>query len=331
LGYNINTSLRVDPHEHKKLKYFLWLEIMEKVLEVNNLVKQFGKFKAVDDISFYVDEGEILGLLGPNGAGKSTTIFMLLDLVAPNSGQIRIFGKTYSKNREEILQKLNYSSTYVNMTERLTVWENLHVMAVLYKVKDYRNKILEYGQKFGIQEIFKTQMYKLSAGQKTRVSLCKAFLNDPKLLLLDEPTASLDPDIADFVRKEILNARKKGMTILITSHNMAEVEEICDRVLFINYGKIIAEDTPEGLAKKVRQIRVQMMMKDGQKRTIKFAQKAGFPIRAENRNVTIEIDETDIAYLLAGLAEIGVKYSQISIDKPTLEDYFVKMTGGKHE
>jgi ABC-2 type transport system ATP-binding protein len=302
-------------------------------MEVSHLVKRFGNvktgFTAVNDVSFKVKEGEIVGLLGPNGAGKTTTIFMLLDLIAPTSGEIEIFGLTYRTSRSRILKDINYSSTYVSMTERLTVYENLHVMAALYEVINPLDKIRKLGDKFGISNIFDSQMYKLSAGQKTRVSLCKAFLNDPKILLLDEPTASLDPDIADFVRREIQISRKNGMTILITSHNMAEVEQLCDRVLFINHGRIIAEDTPEGLAKKVRQVKVELMMKDGQKRTVQYAKKAGFNVAAENRSVSIEIEEADIAYLLAGLAELGVEYTQISIDKPTLEDYFVKMSGDK--
>lgn len=302
---------------------------MENILEVKNLTKNFGQFKAVDNISFSVREGEIVGLLGPNGAGKSTTIFMLLDLISPTSGEIKIFGKYYKHDRDQILKNLNYSSTYVEMSPRLTVKENLKVMAQLYEVTDSEGTIKKYVQKFGAGQYMNNQFHTLSAGQKTRVVLAKAFLNRPRLLLLDEPTASLDPDIAIFVREEILSARKEGMTILITSHNMAEVEEVCDRVLFINHGHIIAEDTPLELAKKVRQIKVNFMMKDGQKRTIAFAKKAGFPVTSEDRYVTVSVDESDIAYLLNGLAEKGVEYSQISIDKPTLEDYFIKMSGEK--
>ncbi len=301
----------------------------EKILEVNHLVKRFGPpvggFTAVDDISFSVKEGEIVGLLGPNGAGKSTTIFILLDLISATAGEIKILGLDYQHNRDEILQNLNYSSTYVEMAPRLTVWENLLVMARLYQVPNEKEEIYKYVEKFGVKDYLKEQFHRLSAGQKTRVVLCKAFLNHPKLLLLDEPTASLDPDVALLVRQEIVAARRDGMTVLITSHNMAEVEEICDRVLFINHGKILAEDTPLELAKKVRQVRVNLMMKDGQKRTVAFAQKAGFPVETEERYVTIGVDEADIALFLAGLADAGVEYSQISIDKPTLEDYFVKM------
>lgn len=304
------------------------------ILSVEHLTKRFntpastrsnrGEFTAVNDISFSVGEGEIVGLLGPNGAGKTTTIFMLLDLISPTDGKISIFGKDYQHESEYIHQNINYSSTYVELPPRLTVFENLLVMGFMYQVEDKQSRIIELADKFGVTPFISWQYQKLSAGQKTRVSLCKAFLNEPKLLLLDEPTASLDPDIAQFVRKEIVNAQKRGMTVLITSHNMSEVEEVCDRVLFINHGKIVAEDTPEGLANRVRKSRIHLMMKDGQKRTLSFAKKAGFPAGTEGRFVTIEIDEQDIAYLLAGIAELGVTYSEVSIDKPTLEEYFIE-------
>ncbi len=302
--------------------------MVNSIVEVTHLTKRFGTFTAVNDISFSVAEGEIVGLLGPNGAGKTTTIFMLLDLITPTDGDICIFGLHYPNDRVKILQQVNYSSTYVEMVPRLTVYENLLVMATLYHVAKPKEKIYEYAEKFGVIDFLNWQHQKLSAGQKTRVQLCKAFLNEPRLLLLDEPTASLDPDIAVFVRKEIHQAQKRGMTMVFTSHNMAEVEEVCDRVLFINHGRIVVEDTPEELAKAVRQVRVQLMMKDGQKRTIAFAKRAGFMVSAEGRFVTVEVDEDDIAFLLAGLAEKGVSYSQISVDKPTLEDYFIKMSRG---
>lgn len=255
---------------------------------------------------------------------------MLLNLITPTSGTVRIFGMEYQKDSETILQNINYSSTYVEMAPRLTVLENLQIMAKLYQVHDAQTKIQKYMEKFSVTPFMNVRHDSLSQGQKTRVYLVKAFLNNPKLLLLDEPTASLDPDVADLVRDEILAAQKQGMTILFTSHNMAEVEEVCDRVLFINHGTIVAENTPEELAKNVRQVRVNLMMKDGQKRTIQFAKKSGFPVTAEGRYVTISVDEEDIAFLMAGLSQLGVQYREISIDKPTLEDYFIKMahTGG---
>lgn len=293
------------------------------VLSAQGLTKTFGVFTAVDHISFDVKEGEIVGLLGPNGAGKTTTIFMLLDLIIPTSGDLTIFGMQYRDNREQILQGMNFASAYMDMMPRMTVFENLLIMATLYQVQNAGEAIARHAKALGIEELLPSQHKNLSAGQKTRVQLCKAFLNDPKLLLLDEPTASLDPDISVSVRRDILAAQKRGMTVVITSHNMAEVEEVCDRVLFMSHGKIVAEDTPEGLARAVRKVRVQLMIKDGQKRTVAYAKRAGFSVKVEGRFVTIDVDESDIAYLLAGLAEKQVEYKQIAIDKPTLEDYFI--------
>lgn len=296
------------------------------VLSARGLTKTFGGFTAVDHISFSLKEGEVLGILGPNGAGKTTTIYMLLNLIIPTSGELMIFGLQYRDNHEKILQQLNFASAYMDMMPRMTVYENLLIMATLYKISDAKAVILRHAKDTGIEDLLNWQHQKLSAGQKTRVQLCKAFLNDPKLLLLDEPTASLDPDIAVSIRAQILAAQKHGMTIVITSHNMAEVEEVCDRVLFMSHGNIVAEDTPEGLARVVRKVRVQLMIKDGQKRTVAYAKRAGFSVKAEGRFVTIDVDEDDIAYLLAGLAEKGVQYRQIAIDKPTLEDYFISMS-----
>lgn len=293
------------------------------VLSARGLTKAFGEFTAVNNISFDVKEGEVLGILGPNGAGKTTTIFMLLDLIIPTSGDLTIFGMQYRDNREQILQGMNFASAYMDMMPRMTVFENLLIMATLYQVQNAGDAIVRHAKALGIEELLPSQHKNLSAGQKTRVQLCKAFLNDPKLLLLDEPTASLDPDISASVRRDILGAQKRGMTVVITSHNMAEVEEVCDRVLFMSHGKIVAEDTPEGLARAVRKVRVQLMIKDGQKRTVAYAKRAGFSVKAEGRFVTIDVDESDIAYLLAGLADKGVEYKQIAIDKPTLEDYFI--------
>lgn len=296
------------------------------VLSARGLTKTFGGFTAVDHISFDVEEGEVVGILGPNGAGKTTTIFMLLNLIIPTSGELTLFGMQYRDSHEKILQNVNFASAYMDMMPRMTVYENLLIMAKLYQVQNAKEVIYENAKDTGIEDLLSWQHQKLSAGQKTRVQLCKALLNDPRLLLLDEPTASLDPDISASIREQILAAQQRGMSIVITSHNMAEVEEVCDRVLFINQGKILAEDTPEGLARAVRKVRVQLMIKDGQKRTVAFAKKAGFTVAANDRFVTIDVDEDDIAYLLAGLAEKQVEYRQIAIDKPTLEDYFIAMS-----
>lgn len=221
------------------------------IIEVSKLAKKYNGFTAVDNISFKIYEGKITGLVGPNGAGKTTTIQMLLDLVTPTSGSIKIFGKDIRKNREEILGKVNFSSAYVNMPYNLTVWENLATFARLYGVKDIKYRISELADFFDIREFLPKMTSTLSTGQLTRVNLCKALLNKPKLLLLDEPTASLDPDIADRTRKLLKQIEKEHeATILYTSHNMQEVEEICERIIFIHKGKITDDGSPKQLIKK---------------------------------------------------------------------------------
>lgn len=303
----------------------------DTILEVKNLTKRFGGFTAVNNISFSVKEGEIVGLLGPNGAGKTTTIAMILGIIASTSGRISIFGLPFDENREEILKYMNYSSAYVKAPWRLTAWEHLYVFALMYEVPNPKKKISEVLRIFGLASQKDLLTGDLSSGNMARLNLCKAFINDPRVILLDEPTSSLDPDIADQVRKFIKTSRRKyKTTILITSHNMAEIEELCDRVIFMNNGKIIAEDTPESLSKKIKKTRVRFMMKDGKKRTMQFATEAGFLVSAEDRFVTVEIDEEDLAYLLAGLAEKGVSYGEISIDKPTLNDFFIEEARETH-
>jgi ABC-2 type transport system ATP-binding protein len=221
------------------------------IIEVQNLVKKFDKYIAVNDVSFSVEEGSITGLLGPNGAGKTTTIQMLLDIITPTSGNIKIFGKDMSHSREYILSKMNFSSPYVSMPGNLKVWENLYTFARLYNIKDYKKKIEELSEMFDVVPFLKKMTSQLSTGQLTRLNLTKALLNDPKLLLLDEPTASLDPDIADKTLVLLKRIQKeKAVTILYTSHNMTEVEELCDRVIFLQGGKIKDEGSPEELVKK---------------------------------------------------------------------------------
>ncbi len=221
------------------------------IISVKNLVKDFSDTKAVDGLSFEVEEGTITGLLGPNGAGKTTTIQMLLDLVTPTSGDIEIFGMHMKKNREEILNQVNFSSPYVALPSNLKVWENLYTFARLYGVKDIKAKVNEIADFFEIRDLLPRMTSTLSTGQLTRLNLTKALLNDPKLLLLDEPTASLDPDIADRTRKLLKKIQKeRGVTILYTSHNMAEIEELCERVIFIRKGKLMDQGAPADLVKK---------------------------------------------------------------------------------
>lgn len=224
---------------------------MAPLIEVRHLTKKFRDVVAVDDISFAIQEGMITGLLGPNGAGKTTTIQMILDLVTPTSGEIFIFGKDMRRNREEILGQLNFSSAYITLPGNLTVRENLSTFARLYGVKNRKERIQELAEFFDIASLLAKKTGALSTGQLTRVNLAKALLNKPRLLLLDEPTASLDPDIADRTRTMLRDIQQKhAVTILYTSHNMTEVEELCERVLFINRGKLVAEGAPKELVQK---------------------------------------------------------------------------------
>lgn len=296
-----------------------------QILEVSHLTKKFGNFTAVDDISFSIAEGEIVGLLGRNGAGKTTTISMLLGLLTPTSGSIRIFGKDIEANRVEILEQVNFSSAYINFPLVLTPRESLNVFALLYDIPDRKTRITEVIHLFGIEPFADKRYVYLSSGQQTRVHLAKAFLNRPRILFLDEPTAALDPDIADTVRKLIVSMQKKDrMTVLLTSHNMAEVEEVCDRVLFIDHGKLIAEDTPEGLAGRISSATVNLMVTDGLKRTLRYCREHGFPAKEEGRYVSVTLTEEDIVFFLSFLAEHEIRYREISIDRPTLEDYFLQ-------
>jgi ABC-2 type transport system ATP-binding protein len=220
----------------------------EPAISVEHLVKFYRTARAVDDISFDIAAGSVTALLGGNGAGKTTTIGMIMGLTEPTSGRIRVLGHPMPQERDEVLWRMNFESPYVDMPMRLTVRQNLTVFGRLYDVKDLRGRIDRLADDLALKEFLDRPSGQLSAGQKTRVSLAKALINDPDLLLLDEPTASLDPDAADWIREHLENYRKtRNATILLASHNMLEVERLCDRVIILKRGRIEDDDSPSGI------------------------------------------------------------------------------------
>ncbi|HIJ61743.1 MAG TPA: ABC transporter ATP-binding protein [Rhodospirillaceae bacterium] len=217
-------------------------------IEVENLEKRFADIRAVDGVSFTVRRGGTTALLGGNGAGKTTTLSILLGILLPTGGRVRVLGEDMLTNRHRVLPRINFSSPYVDLPHRLTVRENLTVYAHLYRLPRPAARIAEVARQFAIGDLMARPAGKLSAGQKTRVALAKALLNEPELLMLDEPTASLDPDTADWVRSSFQDyQRRTGATLLLASHNMTEVERLCDDVLIMKQGRIVDAGSPRML------------------------------------------------------------------------------------
>jgi ABC-2 type transport system ATP-binding protein len=220
----------------------------EPAVVVEQLVKVYKTTRAVDGISFALEAGSITGLLGGNGAGKTTTIAMIMGLVMPTSGTVKVLGAEMPRQRYHVLHEMNFESPYVDMPHRLTVRQNLKVFGRLYAVEDLNGRIAALAEELDLVEFLDRPTGKLSAGQKTRVALAKALINSPRVLLLDEPTASLDPDTADWVRTRLeAYCRERAATVVLASHNMAEVERLADRVIMLEKGRIVADATPQAL------------------------------------------------------------------------------------
>ena len=224
---------------------------MSVVLKTEALIKDFGSIRAVNQLSLNLNKGSTTALLGGNGAGKTTTLSMLLGLLIPTSGNISIFGHDFVKDRYPALKRMNFSSPYVDLPQRLTVRENLSVYAKLYGLNDVKSAVIEMVETFRLTDFIDRRVRKLSAGQKTRVSLAKALINKPDLLLLDEPTASLDPETVSWIRTFLKNYQQgREATILLASHDMKEVEQLCENVLLLRKGKLVEEGTPPDLLAK---------------------------------------------------------------------------------
>jgi ABC-2 type transport system ATP-binding protein len=315
---------RLGGHRTRKLKTGM---VAPPVLEVRNLTKLYGAFRAVDDVSFSLPRGKILGLLGPNGAGKTTTIQMLVGITLPDAGEISYFGKDLFHHRAACLQRINFSSSYNMLQGRISVWENLVVYAGLYRIKNARAKIRELGEYFGIQQLMGQRFMTLSAGQKTRVNLVKALLNDPEVVLMDEPTASLDPDIADRMLSLIETLRaSRDLSIVYTSHQMDEVTRICDEVIFLDRGRIVAQDTPAELTRRIADTELRLRFR-GPRTLVERAlapdhTDAKFESESE---VVITTAEHCVPRAILAVGNSGVELLDVDIRKPTLEDVFLQI------
>ncbi|MBI4217415.1 MAG: ABC transporter ATP-binding protein [Parcubacteria group bacterium] len=304
----------------------------ELILQADCLVKNFGSFRVLDGISFGVPKGKIIGLLGPNGAGKTTTINILLGITLQDGGVVKYFGRDFAKHRELCLQKINFASSFNTLQGKISVAENLLVFARLYRIQRPEKKIRELTRYFEIEDLLSHRFWDLSSGQKTRVNLVKSLINDPELILMDEPTASLDPDIADKTLSLIEQLRKeRGLSILYTSHNMDEVTRICDEVIFLDAGRIVAHDTPLGLTKQVRVVQLQLAF-DGSKAAVERY------LLSENQKfsflhdylVLIDTEEKLMPKIISQISEQGIEVTDIDIKKPTLEDIFLQIARGNY-
>ncbi len=303
----------------------------DTLLDVCDLTKNFGSLCAVDSISFSVKRGEIIGLLGPNGAGKTTTIDMLLGLTKYDSGRIRYFDMDFRKKRSACLQRINFTSAYNSLQTRITVLENLHVFAHLYQVKGCGKKIDELLDYFEINHLRNQNFLSLSAGQKTRVNLVKSLINDPEIVLMDEPTASLDPDIADKTLSLIEELREqRGIAVLYTSHNMSEIARICDSVIFLDHGRVAARDTPTQLTRRIPNADIILTVAHEQDKLHQWCLERHLIAGTLGTHaVRISVDEQAIGQTLSSIGRAGFEFVDIEIRRATLDDVFLNIARGK--
>lgn len=298
---------------------------MPNIIEVQNLRKSYGDFEALKGISFVLKKGEILGFLGPNGAGKTTTIQILLNIITPNSGEVKIFGLNAFTHREQVLQRMNFTSAYAHLFGSLSVRENLKVFALLYGIKDYR-RIERLLREFNLEHLQDKKAVTLSSGELARAMIVKALLNEPELLLLDEPTSSLDPDMAARLRDIFQEIRaRRRVSMLYTSHNMAEIEQMCDRVIFLSHGQIVANDAPAKLTALVPDHRLIIKFTSRPPSLERFLQERRLDYKFVDRELRITTTNEAIPSLLGEMYREQFPIRDLSIDEPDLEDVFLKI------
>ena len=306
-------------------------------LKVRNIVKKFktkgGEVFAVDNVSFSVKRGEIFGLLGVNGAGKSTTINMLTGLMSPDSGSIEMFGLDFETNEEECKSRFNLATAYYHLDRNLTVLENLKVYSRLYGVKNFDKKIADLVEMFMLKDRLHTRVKSLSSGENSRVVLIKGLLNDPELLFLDECTVGLDPDMAQVTREHLRKYNKEtGCTIIFTSHYMQEVEQLCDRIAFMDSGKIVKVGKAVDLLKELKLQRVRIHLTRGINVATSIMEKGGAKILSSKNNEVeflIKNEKRVLFGLLKQLVDKKIIFDDLHVFKPTLEDYFISKSRKK--
>lgn len=302
----------------------------ECILRAEQLTKKYRETTVVNSVSFHVERGEILGILGANGAGKTTLLSLLLGLIQPTSGLIKYFDQDFEKNRNLVLARVGSASAYTNLAAPLTVWQNLDIYGKLYGLpKQMRHqRIQELLKTLEIEHLANHNVQYLSAGEMTRATLIKAFLHAPEIVLLDEPTASLDIDIAKKIRSFILNQQKHGVSCIITSHNMSDMTELCDRIIVLDHGTIKQSATPEELITAIKISKVLLHIpQDMLEKGIAFAQQQNVSFKLLNSNdLEITVPTNEIAPLLQEITRAQIIYTKISIQDPTLDDFFLSLT-----
>ena len=305
---------------------------MTPILKVEGLVKNFGTLRALGGVSFAIEKGSVVGLLGPNGAGKTTCIDILLGSTIPNGGTVEYFGQDFFAHKRAALKRINFASAYHNLQNRTSVRENLLVFACLYEVENPGRRIDELLEYFEVQDLASRRYGDLSAGQRTRVMLIKSLMNDPELILMDEPTASLDPDIADKTLSMIEDLRRdRELSILFTSHNMDEVDRICDEVIFLDRGQIVAHGTPSQLTRRIPHAELQLAFEGEPAAVMRYLDAASHTYRMlDESKVVVTTNERDISQIIFDLRQMGTAITDVDTRKPDLEDVFLQIARREH-